>query len=76
MQNMERSENSQGKNRYGSIAPFKHTKVALPQRSADANDGYINANYVQSALGKKRFIATQGPLPETKENFWRMVWAE
>ena len=48
------------------------------QRTADVNDSYINANYINSAIqvNDQAFIATQGPLPQTKENFWRMVLKE
>lgn len=36
-------------NRYADLKPFKHTKVRLMQRTADVNDSYINANYINSA---------------------------
>lgn len=37
-------------NRYADLKPFKHTKVRLMQRTADVNDSYINANYINSAI--------------------------
>ena len=47
-------------NRYSDLKPFKHTRVRLLQRTADIADSYINANYVNSAIGvnDQAFIAT------------------
>ena len=65
-------------NRYTDLKPFKHTRVRLQQRGADISDSYINANYINSAVkaNDQVFIATQGPLPTTRENFWRMIVQE
>ena len=62
-------------NRYSDLKPFMHTRVRLAQRGAEFSDSYINANYINSItnVNDKAFIATQGPLPNTKENFWRMI---
>jgi len=62
-------------NRYAELKPFKHTRVRLPQRNEDPYDSYINANYINSSTirNDQLFIATQGPLESTVENFWRMV---
>lgn len=48
------------------------------QRGAEITDSYINANYINSSIKQndQAFIATQGPLPKTRENFWRMVMQE
>ena len=38
-----------------------------------STDDYVNASYVQPLGTKKRYIATQGPLPETFNDFWLCV---
>ena len=37
------------------------------------NENYFNGNYIMDRDGKVDFIATQGPLEQTTENFWKMV---
>ncbi|XP_022670585.1 tyrosine-protein phosphatase non-receptor type 9-like isoform X2 [Varroa destructor] len=37
---------------------------------------YINANFVDGYAGSRAFISTQGPLPRTFGDFWKMVWEE
>ncbi|KAK7948669.1 uncharacterized protein PG986_009555 [Apiospora aurea] len=61
------------KNRYKDILPFDHARVVLPGKPAGSCD-YINASHVQATRSKKRYIASQGPLPATFEDFWSVIW--
>uniref|UniRef100_A0A183IYD6 Tyrosine-protein phosphatase domain-containing protein n=1 Tax=Soboliphyme baturini TaxID=241478 RepID=A0A183IYD6_9BILA len=47
-------------------------RVKLTSLSPGVSD-YINASYVNGCFGKVAYIATQGPLECTAEDFWRMV---
>ncbi|XP_073665064.1 receptor-type tyrosine-protein phosphatase eta [Tursiops truncatus] len=64
---------NRGKNRYNNVLPYDISRVKLSVH-AHSTDDYINANYMPGYHSKKEFIATQGPLPNTLKDFWRMVW--
>ncbi|XP_036026008.1 receptor-type tyrosine-protein phosphatase R isoform X1 [Onychomys torridus] len=66
------------KNRYKTILPNPLSRVCLrPKNISDALSTYINANYIRGYSGKeKAFIATQGPMINTVNDFWQMVWQE
>ena len=55
-----------------------HTMVSLQTMSKNPEDSYINANYIMNPYTgqPKVFIATQGPIPKSMNNFWAMVWHE
>lgn len=61
-------------NRYTNVLPFDVTRVVL--REGGGPEGYINANYVDGYDRERAYIATQGPLPHTAGDFWRMVLDE
>ncbi|KAK4173695.1 putative tyrosine-protein phosphatase [Triangularia setosa] len=62
-----------GKNRYKDILPFEHARVKLQGRPEGGCD-YVNASHIQAKRSYKRYIASQGPLPATFEDFWSVVW--
>ncbi|XP_064144191.1 receptor-type tyrosine-protein phosphatase eta isoform X3 [Loxodonta africana] len=64
---------NRGKNRYNNVLPYDASRVKLSVQTHSTDD-YINANYMPGYHSKKDFIATQGPLPNTLKDFWRMVW--
>ncbi|KAM5152684.1 tyrosine-protein phosphatase non-receptor type 4 [Mantella aurantiaca] len=63
------------KNRYRDISPYDATRVIL-----HAGDDYINANYINMEIPSSsiinRYIACQGPLPNTCPDFWQMAWEQ
>lgn len=65
---------NRGKNRYNNILPYDSTRVKLSYLEDDPCSDYINASYVPGNNFRREYIATQGPLPGTKDDFWRMVW--
>ncbi|KAG6919491.1 hypothetical protein DXG01_005750 [Tephrocybe rancida] len=75
------------KNRYRHIWPFEHARVRLCEAGKKNKDGrerkksaevddYVNASYVQPLGTTRRYIATQGPLEATFEDFWRLTWQQ
>ncbi|RSL43106.1 hypothetical protein CEP54_015216 [Fusarium duplospermum] len=64
-----------GKNRYKDILPFEHARVKLQEKPEGSCD-YINASHLRASRSNKRYIATQGPLPATFEDFWSVIWEQ
>ncbi|VDO57303.1 unnamed protein product [Haemonchus placei] len=61
------------KNRYEDVLCIDSTRVVLKERPPDTD--YIHASWMDMPDGQ-RYISTQGPLQETLEDFWHMVYTE
>uniref|UniRef100_V5F222 Protein tyrosine phosphatase n=2 Tax=Kalmanozyma brasiliensis (strain GHG001) TaxID=1365824 RepID=V5F222_KALBG len=68
-------------NRYNNIWTYEHSRVRLakPQSAHDAGSDYLNGSFVEPPRrfgSKRRYIATQAPLPSTFDAFWTAVWEQ
>ncbi|XP_023118336.2 tyrosine-protein phosphatase non-receptor type 3 isoform X1 [Amphiprion ocellaris] len=63
------------KNRYKDVLPYDATRVVL-----QGQEDYINASHVTVAPPVSgvclRYVAAQGPLPQTCTHFWQSVWEQ
>ncbi|XP_035989563.1 tyrosine-protein phosphatase non-receptor type 3 [Fundulus heteroclitus] len=70
-----RQPENQEKNRYRDVLPYDDTRVVL-----QGKEDYINASHVTVAPPESgvclRYIAAQGPLPQTCAHFWQTVWEQ
>ncbi|XP_076021681.1 tyrosine-protein phosphatase non-receptor type 21 [Genypterus blacodes] len=65
------------RNRFQDVLPYDSTRVELVP-TKENNTGYINASHVRIPVGGHEwsYIATQGPLSNTCQDFWQMVWEQ
>uniref|UniRef100_A0A672RX25 protein-tyrosine-phosphatase n=1 Tax=Sinocyclocheilus grahami TaxID=75366 RepID=A0A672RX25_SINGR len=64
------------KNRYANVIAYDHTRVALFNSDDVPGGDYINANFIDGYRRQGAYIATQGPLPDTFSDLWRLVWEQ
>ena len=66
---------NQAKNRYRNVLPADETRVCLENVASHVlGSDYINANHIHVHKCCPHYISTQGPLPNTVNEFWQMVW--
>ncbi|XP_026308768.1 receptor-type tyrosine-protein phosphatase alpha-like [Piliocolobus tephrosceles] len=62
------------KNRVLQIIPYEFNRVIIPVKRGEENTDYVNASFIDGYRQKDSYIASQGPLLHTIEDFWRMIW--
>ncbi|XP_078574491.1 receptor-type tyrosine-protein phosphatase S-like isoform X2 [Branchiostoma floridae x Branchiostoma japonicum] len=68
------SDFNTGRNRFKNIIAYDNARVQLTPISDNPGSDYIHASYIDGYSVPRKFIATQGPLPNTVDDFWRMMW--
>ncbi|XP_061699927.1 tyrosine-protein phosphatase non-receptor type 21 isoform X2 [Syngnathoides biaculeatus] len=68
---------SADKNRFQDVLPYDDTRVELVP-TKENNTGYVNASHIKITVGghEWNYIASQGPLSNTCQDFWQMVWEQ
>ncbi|KAK5850761.1 hypothetical protein PBY51_001611 [Eleginops maclovinus] len=64
------------RNRFNNVQPYDWCRVKLATPNSNGNSDYINASYMPGYSSSKEYIAAQGPLPTTVNDFWRMIWEQ
>jgi len=67
------------KNRYSNVLPPEKTRVKITPLDDIEGSDYINASFITvhaTQEEKYSYIATQGPLPNTINDFWKMIWEQ
>ncbi|XP_054625455.1 receptor-type tyrosine-protein phosphatase H-like isoform X2 [Dunckerocampus dactyliophorus] len=73
-QNVALIPDNSAKNRFTNILPYDWCRVKL--QTTNGMSDYINASYMPGYSSSREYIATQGPLPSTVTDFWRMIWEQ
>ncbi|KHJ75838.1 Protein-tyrosine phosphatase [Oesophagostomum dentatum] len=63
------------RNRYIDVLPFDQARVVLGPNAED-DDSYINASPVSIEKAHRNYILAQGPLENTCNDFWQMIWEQ
>ncbi|XP_056586658.1 LOW QUALITY PROTEIN: receptor-type tyrosine-protein phosphatase alpha [Triplophysa dalaica] len=62
------------KNRVLQIIPYEFNRVIIPVKRGEEYTDYVNASFIDGYRQKDSYMACQGPLQHTIEDFWRMIW--
>ncbi|XP_014676014.1 PREDICTED: receptor-type tyrosine-protein phosphatase F-like isoform X2 [Priapulus caudatus] len=65
------------KNRYQHIGlPFDNSRVQLIPLTTEPGSDYINASFIPGCESGCEYVAAQGPLENTVNDFWRLIWEQ
>jgi len=75
---------NRAKNRYSNVLPLEKSRVVLKTIDGIEGSDYINASHIRvrnSSYNETyndfgHYICTQGPMPNTFDDFWRMAWEQ
>ncbi|XP_030256612.1 receptor-type tyrosine-protein phosphatase H-like isoform X3 [Sparus aurata] len=67
---------NKARNRFNNVLPYDWCRVKLTTSNPNSTSDYINASYMPGYNSNREYIATQGPLPSTVNDFWRMIWEQ
>ncbi|KAK5997758.1 Tyrosine-protein phosphatase 1-like protein [Cladobotryum mycophilum] len=76
---IEREEQSRMKSAYAAFNQGKaglNRTIQLSGNKPEGSCDYVNASHLTASRSNKRYIASQGPLPDTFEDFWSVVWEQ
>lgn len=62
------------KNRFSNILPYDVSRYKLQPVDDEEGSDYVNASYIPGPASPRHYIATQGPLAGTQNDFWRLCW--
>ncbi|KAL3868035.1 hypothetical protein ACJMK2_040874 [Sinanodonta woodiana] len=62
------------KNRYKGMVPYDDNRVKLHVWDEDLETDYINASFIDGFSRSQAYVAAQGPMENTLNDFWRMIW--
>ncbi|KAL3867981.1 hypothetical protein ACJMK2_040822 [Sinanodonta woodiana] len=65
---------NKSKNRYKGMVPYDDNRVKLHVWDADRETDYINASFIDGFNRCQAYVAAQGPMENTLNDFWRMIW--
>ncbi|ELT96726.1 hypothetical protein CAPTEDRAFT_172805 [Capitella teleta] len=71
------TESNIDRNRFKDVLPYDDNRVKLtPSKSNPL--GYINASHIRLKIADENwwYIAAQGPMDNTAQHFWQMVWEQ
>ncbi|KAM9331675.1 LOW QUALITY PROTEIN: receptor-type tyrosine-protein phosphatase N2 [Pholidichthys leucotaenia] len=73
--NVGQGEQNSKRNRSDAVVVYDHSRITLKAENNHGNSDYINASPIMDHDPRNpTYIAAQGPLVTTWQDFWQMVW--